>query len=227
MARSEFKRYRNNKILDLAGVYIIYSTQSVKNGIYIGEGDDVSARLRKHDSDKDFWDELLIFTSERMNVAFSKNIEFKFISKARTSSKYPIDNSVKGGKRKLGKDDRDLLNQHIKNYYKIVELANIDVFEFNKESIFSCESYGHNIKVKVVDFTNREILVLSGSIIGRAFKDEVSLVATQYEVLENGDYKLIDNIAITLNSSFDRVFGAIHTTALKNENTVSLCGVLD
>jgi predicted GIY-YIG superfamily endonuclease len=175
MSRGEFKKYKNNNQLDLAGVYVIYSTTSAISGIYIGEGNDVRSRLKEHESGKVFWDELIIFTSSRMNVAFAKNIEYQFIRRAELSSKYPLYNGVSGGKRKLGIEDKEHLKKHLIDFYKVIELANIDIFEINPNIIYNINNYGHDINVKILNLDIKKIRVLCGSIIGRAFSSRANM----------------------------------------------------
>jgi hypothetical protein len=226
MSRNEFYRNRNSSKLNVAGVYIVYSTTSSESGIYIGEGDDVSERLRKHYIDKTFWDELLIFTSERMNIAFSKNVEYRFIKRARISSKYPIDNSVKGGMRKLGSEDREYLKVLLQSFYTIIELTDIDVFDLKEGVLFNYECAGNKLMVRVDSFIDRQITVLKGSIVGRAFTEKADLDNTHYESQLNGSLQLSGDVPQQIVGD-SKVLGFVYTVSLKNENGVSLSQVFD
>ncbi len=227
MTRSEFKKHKNNGKLDLAGVYVIYSTTSVVTGIYIGEGDDVRSRLKQHDSDKKFWDELIIFTSSRMNVAFAKNIEYQFINRAKLSSKYPLYNGVSGGRRKLGNEDREHLKKHLIDFYKVIELTNIDIFELNPSVVYKINKYGHDMNVKILNLDAREIRVLSGSIIGSAFSSKADMGGIDFEILDDGRYQIKNDVDLQLPVGYSALFEVVNINLIKNENNKSLSSVLD
>lgn len=63
LKREELKR---------TGIYILYSDSFGGDlpAVYVGEGDDISSRLRSHsrDSDKDYWDRFIAVTSKDMNL---------------------------------------------------------------------------------------------------------------------------------------------------------------
>jgi predicted GIY-YIG superfamily endonuclease len=227
MSRAEFRKRKDYGALNLAGVYVIYSTTSVDSGIYIGEGDDVRTRLKFHDSDKGFWDELLIFTSSRMNVAFAKNIEYQFIKRAKLSSKYPLYNGVSGGKRKLGEEDRNHLKDHLMDFYRVISLANIDIFDVNPDVIYKLHKWGHNFDVKVLNLDKKLIRVLAGSIIGAAFSFRAKMDGIDYVKLADGDYQIKIDVDLELNSDHSKIFGQVSTMSIKNDHGMSLCAVLE
>ena len=75
MEKTRFRRFKEHSKLDLAGVYLLLSTDKSEERIYIGEGDDIRSLLKSHSFGKRFWNYAYIFTSSNMNVAFAKNIE--------------------------------------------------------------------------------------------------------------------------------------------------------
>ena len=226
MTRKEFQKCKNDEILNLVGVYIIYSTSSVTSGIYIGEGDDVRSRLKAHDKNKDFWDELLIFTSERMNVAYAKNIEYQFIKRAKLSSKYPLYNGVGGGRRKLGKEDKEHLTKHLKDFYEVISKSNLDIFDVRPDAIYKLDRRGCDIKVKITDLDKKSVRVLSGSIVGAGWSTTVGMRGVDYQTLQGGAYKILEDVDLVLNEDRPYIFGKISAASFKNENSISLRLVL-
>jgi hypothetical protein len=60
--RSESKR---------TGVYVLIGDDqqhAARKAVYIGEGDDVFVRIRKHDDEKDFWEHVVLFVSKDDNL---------------------------------------------------------------------------------------------------------------------------------------------------------------
>jgi hypothetical protein len=68
------------------GIYILYGDPLDGDlpAVYVGEGDDISTRLRSHsrDGDKDYWDRFIAVTSKDMNLtkAHVKFLEGRLIS---------------------------------------------------------------------------------------------------------------------------------------------------
>lgn len=64
------------------GVYFLLGEdETSKNKVYIGESENVWERLKNHDTSKDFWSEVIVFTSKDENLTKShvKYLESKLI----------------------------------------------------------------------------------------------------------------------------------------------------
>ncbi|MGE0392649.1 MAG: GIY-YIG nuclease family protein [Vicinamibacterales bacterium] len=69
--RTELSRLSQRKEVRRTGVYILLGPSDVSTSglaVYVGEGDDVWARLRSHDDSKDFWTWVVIFVSKDDNL---------------------------------------------------------------------------------------------------------------------------------------------------------------
>ncbi len=69
--RTELSRLSQRKEVRRTGVYILLGPSDLSASglaIYVGEGDDVWARLRSHDDSKDFWTWVAIFISKDDNL---------------------------------------------------------------------------------------------------------------------------------------------------------------
>jgi hypothetical protein len=63
---------------------------------YIGESDDFPGRLRQHNSNKDFWDRVVVVTSKDANLtkAHGRYLESRLISLARRAGRVVLDNAT-------------------------------------------------------------------------------------------------------------------------------------
>ena len=223
MDKSAFRRFKDNSKLDVAGVYILYSTEMEEDKLYIGEGDDVRYRLKQH-SAKRFWKKIYIFTSDRMNVAFSKNIEYKFILKAKIASRYKIINKVDDGSRKLGKDDLQHLETHLANYYSMVENTDFDIFQTTAETEYIYINKRTKIKLIIEDATNRKVTLLAGSCIDYKIISELDL-KNNGVLLNNINSSLVEvvtNISTTIKKLSKGLFDKVPLSYFKNKNSRSL-----
>lgn len=69
--RTELSRLGQRKEVRRTGVYILLGPSDLSASglqVYVGEGDDVWARLRSHDDSKDFWTWVVIFVSKDDNL---------------------------------------------------------------------------------------------------------------------------------------------------------------
>ncbi|MFL9844498.1 GIY-YIG nuclease family protein [Flavobacterium rhizosphaerae] len=81
--------------LNKPGVYFLIGEDRGNNSVYIGEAENVWERLKSHDTQKDFWNEVILFTSKDENLTKShvKYLESRLISIAIDADRYKIKNS--------------------------------------------------------------------------------------------------------------------------------------
>lgn len=75
------------------GVYILVGDKDGQEVIYVGEGDDISHRIRSHDTSKDWWNTAVLVTTaaNTLNKAHIRYLEARLIQEARVS----LDNGTK------------------------------------------------------------------------------------------------------------------------------------
>ena len=71
--RSRFSELKKWSESQRPGVYFLLEKHSTddKNAVYIGESENVFKRLTDHDRKKDFWNEVILFTSKDENLTKS------------------------------------------------------------------------------------------------------------------------------------------------------------
>lgn len=101
------------------GVYFLFERQNLDadNRVYIGESENVIKRLSEHDRNKDFWNELVIFTSKDENLTKShiKYLESRLVGLALSAARYQIENANSPTESTLPRADRDAMEEFIHN----------------------------------------------------------------------------------------------------------------
>jgi hypothetical protein len=77
------------------GVYLLLGEQDGEPRAYIGEGEDISDRIRNHDTKKDWWTSAVLVTSaaNNLNKAHVKYLEARLVEEARAVGRVALDNS--------------------------------------------------------------------------------------------------------------------------------------
>jgi hypothetical protein len=117
--RSRFAEMSKSDETKRPGVYFLFERQSndAENRVYIGESENVIKRLSDHDREKDFWNEVVIFTSKDENLTKShiKYLESRLVSVAQQSERYKVENSTMPVESTLPRPDRDAMEEFIHN----------------------------------------------------------------------------------------------------------------
>ncbi len=78
------------------GVYLLIGEKDGEPLAYIGEGEDISDRIRNHDSRKDWWNTAILITSaaNNLNKAHVRYLESRLIEEACAVGKIPLENGT-------------------------------------------------------------------------------------------------------------------------------------
>ncbi|WP_338789859.1 GIY-YIG nuclease family protein [Bernardetia sp. MNP-M8] len=115
---SELNEFFQNQI-NTQGVYFLIGTddETGKSKVYIGEGENVWDRLKSHAVKKDFWSEVVLFTSKDDNITKShiKYLESRLIEITKETERYLLENSNSPSLNSLPLPDRDAMEEFINN----------------------------------------------------------------------------------------------------------------
>ena len=154
--RSRFSELKNWEESQRPGVYFLLEKHSTdeKNTVYIGESENVFKRLTEHDRKKDFWNEVIIFTSKDENLTKShvKFLESRLTSLTQIADRYNLENGNKPTESTLPRADRDAMEEYIHNCrillgtlgHRLLEPINSSILESDTESLS-----GHNLSFNV------------------------------------------------------------------------------
>lgn len=98
------------------GVYFLLGAEQLSaRDVYIGEAEDVLDRLKRHVAEKEFWHEVLIFTSKDENLTKShvKYLESSLVDRAAKASRYIVQNSNQPALSGLPRADKDAMEEFL------------------------------------------------------------------------------------------------------------------
>lgn len=132
--RSYVRKCSDRKDIDNAGVYILFgkSDSADKEGLaYIGEADGIFNRLTQHLSQKDFWNDVIVFISKdnNLNKAHIKYIESKLYEIADETGRYTLTNSNTPTRSTISEPDQAEMNEFIANIKLLIGTLGYKIFE--------------------------------------------------------------------------------------------------
>lgn len=115
--RTRFPELREWAEAKRPGIYFLFGQdeESGQDSVYVGEAEVVFDRLCSHISGKDFWTELVAFTSKDDNLtkAHVRYLESRLVSLANSAGRYSIENSASPQLPSLPRADRDAMEEFI------------------------------------------------------------------------------------------------------------------
>jgi len=115
--RSRFQELREWAELKRPGVYFLVGSdeQTADPAVYIGEAEVVLDRLVSHFSQKDFWTELVAFTSkdENLTKGHVRFLESRLVGLAQVAGRYIVQNTVAPQTPALPRSDRDAMEEYL------------------------------------------------------------------------------------------------------------------
>jgi len=136
--RKHIKLIQTIDELSVPGVYFLLkeSNSEIIKNIYIGEADEVNKRLNNHFTQKDWWDDFIIFISKdtTLTKAHVRWLENKLYDIAKLNpSTITIENSSVPTGSKLPASDIDDMNEFLDNMIFILD--NLGIIDFTKTSV--------------------------------------------------------------------------------------------
>jgi hypothetical protein len=124
---------------DLAntGVYMLFGKdESGNDQVYIGEAEEILKRLNQHLTQKDFWNEAIVFVSkdENLNKAHIKYMENRLYQIAKGVGRYEIDNVSTPTQSSISESDRAEMEEFISNIRLLVNTLGHKLFEEKRET---------------------------------------------------------------------------------------------
>ena len=114
------------------GIYLLFGKNEIgKDIVYIGEAETIYERIKQHLLQKDFWHEVITFTSkdENLNKAHIKYLENRLFQIAQKTKRYIIDNSSTPTKSSISESDIAEMEEFIENIKLLTNALGHKVFE--------------------------------------------------------------------------------------------------
>lgn len=113
-----------------AGIYLLLGEQEGEPLAYIGEGEDISARIRSHDVKKDWWTSAILITAaaNKLNKAHVRYLEARLIGEAKSIGRMPLENSVAPSLPSLSEADQGKMEAFLENLLVVLPAVRVDMF---------------------------------------------------------------------------------------------------
>jgi len=118
------------------GIYLLFGKEeSGKDMVYIGEAETILKRLIQQLTQKDFWNEAIVFISkdENLNKAHIKYLENRLFEMAKTVNRYKIDNNTIPTQSSISESDKAEMEEFIDNIRILINTLGHKVFEEKRE----------------------------------------------------------------------------------------------
>lgn len=184
--RSRFSELKKWSESQRPGVYFLLEKHSTddKNAVYIGESENVFKRLTDHDRKKDFWNEVILFTSKDENLTKShiKYLESRLTKITIESDRYSAENSNNPTESTLPRADKDAMEEFIHNAKMILG------------------TLGHKLLEPINSSSSDEIIPDSDSLIGHKLYFKVNGHSAEGKQSDEG-FLLIKGSEISLQTT--------------------------
>lgn len=113
-----------------AGVYLLIGEQEGEPRAYVGEGEDISARIRSHDVRKEWWTSAVLITAaaNKLNKAHVRYLEARLIAEARAIGRMPLDNGTNPALPALSEADIAKMEAFLENLFIVLPAVRVDMF---------------------------------------------------------------------------------------------------
>lgn len=134
--RIKIKECSDRADLTSTGVYLLFGKDDTgKDQVYIGEAESILKRLNQQLTQKDFWNEAIVFISkdENLNKAHIKYLENRLHDIAKSANRYSVDNSVIPTQSSISESDRAEMEEFIEYIKMLVNTLGHKVFDEKRE----------------------------------------------------------------------------------------------
>jgi hypothetical protein len=134
--RIKIKDCTDREDLTSTGVYLLFGKDDEgKEQVYIGEAESILKRLNQQLTQKDFWNEAIVFISkdENLNKAHIKYLENRLHDIAKSANRYKIDNSIIPTQSSISESDRAEMEEFIEYIKMLVNTLGHKVFDEKRE----------------------------------------------------------------------------------------------
>lgn len=134
--RIKIKECTDRDDLTSTGVYLLFGKDDEgKDQVYIGEAESILKRLNQQLTQKDFWNETIVFISkdENLNKAHIKYLENRLHEIAKSANRYKVDNSIIPTQSSISESDRAEMEEFIEYIMMLVNTLGHKVFEEKRE----------------------------------------------------------------------------------------------
>ncbi len=140
--RQSLKELKERSEINQPGIYLLFGIDEGSGDelVYIGESENFYSRISSHDSNKDFWNNAVVFTGG-LNRAFVKYLEYRATTLAHEANRMHMENKVQPQENTLSEFERVTVEQYFENIQFILGALNYKVFDRVSESVSDTKLY--------------------------------------------------------------------------------------
>lgn len=148
------------------GVYLLLGERDGLPLAYIGEAEDISTRIRNHESQKDWWTTAVLVTSAAnvLNKAHVRYLEARLVELARAVGRVPLDNGNTPARPSLSEAAQANMEAFLEYVLMVLPALRIDVFLSNKRPSVPAAGVAHAPRGLVFELTARKYGIVATAI---------------------------------------------------------------
>lgn len=131
--RTRISAALSRKEARFTGVYLLLGEKDGGPLVYIGEGEDISDRIRNHDTKKDWWTTAVLVTSAANNLhkAHVKYLESRLVEEARSAGRFKMDNGNTPPRPGLSEAAQSNMEAFLDYLFMVLPALRVDTFITN------------------------------------------------------------------------------------------------
>ena len=140
------------------GVYILLGELDGEPTAYIGEGEDISDRIRNHDTRKDWWTSAVLVTTaaNNLNKAHVKYLEARLVEEARSARRVTLDNANTPPRPGLTEAAQSNMETFLSYVFMVLPALRVDLFMRNtRPAITRSEVLQSQVRFNLISRRNR------------------------------------------------------------------------
>jgi hypothetical protein len=175
--RTQISEALKRREAQYTGVYLLFGEQEGADLAYIGEGEDMSDRIRSHEARKDWWTQAILVTSQAntLNKAHIRYLEARLIEEAKNIGRIALENGTAPARPSLKEAERANMEGFLDYLLMVLPAIGIDAFKQNKRPrlapresaaavspVFELVTRKHGLHARAI-VEDGEFVVLEGS----------------------------------------------------------------
>jgi hypothetical protein len=139
--RTQISEALRRKEAQYTGVYLLFGDQDGSDLAYIGEGEDMSDRIRSHEARKDWWTKAILVTSQAntLNKAHIKYLEARLVEEAKNIGRIALENGNTPTRPSLKEAEQANMEGFLSYVLMVLPAIGVDAFKQNKRPRLSSE----------------------------------------------------------------------------------------
>lgn len=198
--RTQITEALKRKEARYTGVYLLLGELNGEPLAYIGEGEDISERIRNHDARREWWSNavLIVSSANNLNKAHVKYLEARLIEEARSVARVALENGNTPSRPSLSEAAQANMEAFLEYILMVLPALRIDSFLQKKRPVVQLTSSGSDTGTAFELFLKKENIRATAILLNGEFIVEAGSMARKSWVGTREDktsyWKLFDEL---------------------------------